>query len=81
MKGEVALVHAQGQDLAILAVKSSVLSSRARCEEMVAFSEREFGVRSALLGEDGRTWGPPDIVRWLEGVYPEQLPWREFSLN
>lgn len=81
MKGEVALVHEQGQDFAILAVKTSVLASRARCEEMVAFSEREFGVRTALLAEDGRTWGPTDIVRWLEGVFLEQLPWREFSVN
>lgn len=81
MKGEVALVHEQGQDFAILAVKSGVLASRARCEEMVAFSEREFGVRTALLAEDGRTWGPTDIVRWLEGVFLEQLPWREFSFN
>jgi hypothetical protein len=81
MKGEVALIHEQGQDFAILAVKTSVLASRVRCEEMVAFSEREFAVRTALLAEDGRTWGPPDIVRWLEGVFLEQLPWREFSFN
>jgi hypothetical protein len=81
MRGEVALVHEQGQDFAILAVKRGVLSSQARCEEMAAFGEQEFGVRTALLGEDGRTWGPPDIVRWLEGVFVEQLPWREFSLS
>lgn len=81
MRGEVALVHEQGQDFAILAVKSSVISSRAQCEEMTAFGEGEFGMRTALLGEDGRTWGPPDIVGWLEGVFLEQLPWREFALN
>jgi hypothetical protein len=74
MKVEVALIHEQGQDFAILAVRSSVLASRAQCEEVVAFSEREFGVRTALLAEDGRTWGPPDIVRWLKMSFSSSCP-------
>jgi hypothetical protein len=33
------------------------------------------------MGEgQGGTYGPDDIVSWLEGVQPSQLPWREFSL-
>jgi hypothetical protein len=80
MRGQVALVHEQGQDFAILAVKGSVISSSQQREEMVAFGYREFGVRTALLGEDGRTWGDQDIVDWLGGVLVEQLPWREFSI-
>ncbi len=81
MQGEVALVHEQGQDFAILAVKSNVISNPHLCQEMVAFGEQEFGVRTALLSEDGRSWGPQDIVNWLEGVFLEQLPWRRFSIG
>jgi hypothetical protein len=81
MKGEVALVHEQGQDFAILAVKSNVISSPQLREEMVAFGRKEFGVRTALLAENGQTWGDQDIVKWLEGVLVEQLPWREFSVG
>lgn len=81
MDGEIALVHEQGQDFAILAVKTSVISNPSQREEMTAFGEREFGVRTALLAEDGRSWGPRDIVDWLGGVFVEQLPWRRFSVN
>jgi hypothetical protein len=81
MKGEVALVHEQGQDFAILAVKNSVVSNPQLREEMRDFGRREFGVRTALLAENGQTWGDQDIINWLEGVFIEQLPWREFSLG
>ena len=81
MTGEVALVHEQGQDFAILVVKNSVISSPQRRQELSDFGLNEFGVRTALLAEDGRTWGDQDIVNWLEGVLIEQLPWREFSLS
>jgi hypothetical protein len=81
VKGQVALVHEQGQDFAILLVKTSALRNPTQREELMAFGMREFGVRTALLGEDGQTWGPADIVRWLEGVVVEQLPWRDFTRN
>ncbi|HXS47125.1 MAG TPA: hypothetical protein VN756_06650 [Solirubrobacterales bacterium] len=81
MKGEVALVHEHGQDFAILAVKSNVISGSQSREEMVAFGRREFGVRTALLAKNGQTWGDQDIVNWLDGVLVEQLSWREFSVG
>jgi hypothetical protein len=81
MSGEVALVKEQGQDFAILAVKNNVVANPQLRQEMVAFGEREFGMRTALLAENGRSWGPRDIVSWLEGVFVEQLPWREFSIG
>jgi hypothetical protein len=81
MRGQVALVHEQGQDFAILAVRASAVSDPRQREELVAFGRREFGVRTALLADDGRTWGERDIIDWLESVFVEQLPWREFSLN
>jgi hypothetical protein len=81
MKGEIALIHEQGQDFAILVVKNGVISSPQRRQELSNFGLQQFGVRTALLAEDGRTWGDQDIVNWLEGVFIEQLPWREFSFN
>jgi hypothetical protein len=80
MQGEVALVHEQGQDFAILAVKSNVIPSPRLRDAMISFGERQFGVRTALLAEDGQSWGPRDIVNWLEGVFIDQLPWRKFSI-
>jgi hypothetical protein len=81
MSGEIALVKEQGQTFAILAVRNSVVTDPAKREEMIAVGEREFGVRTALLAENGRTWGPNDIVNWLRGVAVEQLPWRKFTIN
>lgn len=81
MTGEVALVHEQGQDFAILAVKDNVITSPTKREELQAFGEREFGVRTALIAENGKTWGPNDIVNWLQGVLVEQLPWRKFTIG
>jgi hypothetical protein len=81
MRGKVAVVREQGQDFAVLLVKDAVLSSPQTRDNMLMFGRDHFGVRTALLGEHGRTWGPRDIVNWLRGVAPEQLPWREFWMN
>jgi hypothetical protein len=81
MTGQVALVRERGQDFAVLAVKSRAVTSPQQREELIAFGEQEFGVRTALLADDGRTWGPTDIVHWLSGVLPGQLPWRRFSVR
>jgi hypothetical protein len=58
-----------------------VITNPQERQEMTEFGRREFGVRTALLSEDGRTWGDADIVDWLGSVFLEQLPWREFSIN
>ena len=82
MQGEVALVREQGQEFAILAVRDSVLNDPQRRKEMMLFGEQQFGLRTALMGADrGGTWGPDDIVRWLENVHPAQLPWRGFNIT
>jgi hypothetical protein len=78
MKGRVAIVREQGQDFAVLSVKASAIRDPAAREDLLRFCTAEFGVRSALLGDDGRTWGPTDIVNWLSGVAVQRLPWREF---
>lgn len=82
MHGEVALVRERGQEFAVLAVRDSVINDPRQREEMRQFGEEQFGVRTALIGaEQGRTWGPGDIVRWLSNIHPAQLPWRAFTLN
>jgi hypothetical protein len=81
MNGEVALVKEQGQEFAILAVKNNVISNPTLRQEMAAFGRREFGMRTALLAEDGRSWGDRDIVNWLGSVFVGQLPWRRFSVG
>lgn len=78
MRGQVALVHEQGQDFAVLLVQDHVVASPHLREEMMSFGEAQFGLRTALLGEHGRTWGPQDIVAWMSSIVPEQLPWRDF---
>lgn len=82
MKGSLALVREQSQNFAILMVKDSVITDPSAREDVLAFGEQEFGVRTALMGEQQhRTYGPDDIVCWLSSVYVEQLPWRDYSIN
>lgn len=45
-----------------------------------AVGRKWFGVRTALLAEDGRTWGDRDIVNWLRNIHTAQLPWRAFTI-
>jgi hypothetical protein len=79
MTGEVAVIREQGQTFAVLAVKPHVIQSPSEREAMVAAARRWFGMRTALLAEDGKTWGDQDIVNWLNNIHPGQLPWRTFT--
>lgn len=81
MRGQVALVQQQGQKFAVLAVKPSAIGDPQARDSLLRLCHTQFGVRSALLAEDGRTWGPPDIVRWLSRVPAAALPWREFWIH
>lgn len=80
MTGEVALVRQPGQTFAVLAVKPYVVQGPSERESMLAAGLEWFGVRTALLSEDGKTWGLPDIVNWLRGAQVAQLPWRTFTV-
>jgi hypothetical protein len=80
MTGEVALVREQGQTFAVLAVKPHAVQSPTERDNLLEAGRGWFGVRTALLAENGRTWGPPDIVRWLQNIHPSQLPWRQFTV-
>ena len=86
MKGNVALINEQGVKFAVVTVKQHVLNSPAQREETRAgFSRSVGGVPVVLMSQDTRgvpTYhGRRDLVRWLQNVYVEQLPWREFTLN
>jgi hypothetical protein len=80
MTGEVAIVREQGQTFAVLAVKPHVVQSPNERVGMVAAGRKWFGMRTALLAENGRTWGDQDIVNWLRNIHPGQLPWRKFTI-
>ncbi len=81
MRGQIALVREQGQDFAILAVKPNVIHDPQARNDLLQFCISQFGVRGALLAEDGRTWGPPDIINWLRNVPAGALPWRDFTID
>jgi hypothetical protein len=61
MQGEVALISEQGQTFAVLAVKPHVIQNETEREALTTAGHAWFGVRTALLAEDGKTWGPTDI--------------------
>jgi hypothetical protein len=82
MKLIAAPTREQGQEFVIVLVKDHVIHSAGERNEVLVASQRQFGVRAALLGEtQHETYGPPGSVRWLEGVSIEQLPWREFTIS
>jgi len=79
---QAALTREQGQEFVIVLVKDYVVHDSGARAEMINFAEREFGVRAALITERSlRTFGPTDIVRWLEGIAIEQLPWAEYTFS
>lgn len=81
MRIEAAVTKEGAAEFVVLAVKPAAIRSPSQREELLAFGEEFFGRRTALLAEDGRTWGPTDIVRWLEDVPVEALQWREYTVQ
>jgi len=86
MNFEGAVVTEQGVTFGIVIVKSSVLSSPSRREEMSTFGRQALGLMPiVLMAQDSRGtptyWGRPDIVRFLSNVYVEQIPWKRYTLN
>jgi hypothetical protein len=85
VKGHVALVREQGVDFAVVVVKRHVVNSPSERDEAVSAFSIEFGVPSVLMAQDSRGvptyYGRPDLVRFLQNILPEQLPWREFTMR
>jgi hypothetical protein len=81
MRGNVAVVREQGQTFSVVAVKDTALNPGQR-DQVLREAQNVFGPRTAIMGErHHEAYGPDDIVRWLSGIQPFQLPWREFNLN
>lgn len=82
MKLIAAPTNTQGQTVVVVLVKDHVIDNTAEREQIAVAARQLFGHRAALLGErDHRTWGPTDIVHWLESVSIDRLPWREYHIN
>jgi hypothetical protein len=86
VKGQVALVREQGVNFAVVIVKSAVLAGpKSKKDDLVATFSVEFGGSAVLMAQDSRGvptyYGRPDLVRFLANIFPEQLPWREFTLR
>lgn len=82
MKIIAAPTREQGQEFVIVLVKDRVIHDTSERENLLRFGQQKFGVRAALMGErEHKTYGPRDIVNWLDGVAYERLPWREYSLS
>ncbi|WP_454917414.1 hypothetical protein [Xanthobacter sediminis] len=78
---EIAKVREQGQVFAIVAVKDHVINSPSERDGVIALWTGQLGCRVALLGaQQYRTYGPHDIVRWMQGVHPGRLPWQRVTL-
>lgn len=83
---DVAHTNEQGVDFVVVAVKPSVLNSTRQQEGVAALMRREYGplpVVFAAKASQGRTKysGREDIVRFLSGVFVEQLPWRRVTFH
>ena len=62
MTGRVAFMQAQGEVFAVLHVKRQVVEDPRRREEALAFGVQAFGMRAALIDEDGCRRGPQELV-------------------
>jgi hypothetical protein len=85
MKGQVALGREQGVEFAVVVVKPQVVrGSESQKDEAVRAWTIEFGVPTVLMAQDSRGvpeyYGRPDLVGFLANLFPEQLPWREFTI-
>jgi hypothetical protein len=78
---DIALVREQGVDFAVIAVQDHVLHNRAEAQRLMTAFSFEFGRPAVLLGaRQHQTFGRPDIVRFLQGVHLNQLPWQRMTL-
>jgi len=81
---EAALIREQGVDFAVVAVRPSALTSADRDRAVASFSKL-LGAPVVLLAPDsrggGRTYGRPDLVRFLKNVPVAALPWKRLSVH
>jgi hypothetical protein len=75
-----AVIREQGVTFAIALVQEHVLDSPTERENAARGFTAYFGVPTVLMSERRqRTFGRPDIVRFLESVSPSQIPWKRYT--
>jgi hypothetical protein len=78
---QVALVREQGVSFAVVSVRDSVINTPSNRDDVIQAWSAQLGVPVVLIGaQQHRTYGRPDIVRWLRNVHPSRLPWRQMTL-
>ena len=79
-----ALIKEQGVTFAIVVVKPSVLNSSSKIEEARESFQRFFpNVPVVLMAQNSsgtpRYQGRTDIVKFLENIHPNRIPWTRYT--
>ena len=85
MQLEAAIIKEQGQNFAIVIVKSHVLNSNERDNAVQQFSRYFPGMPIILMAQNSRGqptyYGRTDIVNFLSKLHMSQIPWKKFNIN
>ncbi|KOP39187.1 MULTISPECIES: hypothetical protein [unclassified Flavobacterium] len=85
MQFEGAIIKEQGQNFAIVIVKSHILNSSERDNVVNQFSRYFPGMPIILMAQNSRGiptyYGRTDIVKFLSNLQMSQIPWKKFTIN
>ncbi|OCB71161.1 hypothetical protein B0A79_22455 [Flavobacterium piscis] len=85
MQLEGAIIKEQGQNFAIVIVKSHVLNSNERDNAVQQFSRYFPGMPIILMAQNSRGlptyYGRTDIVNFLSKLHMSQIPWKKYTFN
>ncbi len=85
MQLEGAIIKEQGQNFAIVIVKSHVLNSSEKDNAMQQFSKYFPGMPIILMAQNSSGvptyYGRKDIVAFLSKLQISQIPWKKFTFN
>lgn len=85
MQLEGAIIKEQGQNFAIVIVKSHVLNSSERDNAIKQFSIYFPGMPIILMAQNSKGiptyYGRKDIVDFLSKLHLSQIPWKKFTFN
>lgn len=85
MRVQGAVIREQGQTFAVVIVKPHVVQNRAAADEAIQGFTPIFRAPVVLMAQDGHGrptfYGRPDIAKFLSGVPPSAIPWREYTVN
>lgn len=85
MQLEGAIIREQGQNFAIVIVKSHLLNSSERDNAVQQFSRYFPGMPIILMAQNSRGiptyYGRTDIVNFLSKLHMSQIPWKKYTFN